>query len=98
MQWHSPGFFLVSSTRETQMNKIATVSPASTDERKRHLDSHFVVIIRPAAVEIESHIALRLAQHPLDQVVLIGERARHAGTGPEHVGILPDGVERNHTA
>ena len=87
---------IVSGVRKTQMNQIATVSPVPADQGKRHLHRYFVVVARPPAVEIKSDVALRLAQHPLDQVVLIGEGTRHAGGSSEYLGILPDGVERNH--
>src|SRR5512132_369495 len=98
VQSHPPSFLIVRGVRKTQMNQIPTVSPAPADQGKRHLHRYFVIVARPPAVEIKSDVALRLAQHPLDQVVLIGEGTRHTGGGSEYVGILPDGVERDYPA
>ena len=88
----------MSGVRKTQVKKIATVAPTSTYQGQRHGDGYFVIIAGPAAIEIEAYVALRLAQDSFEQIVLVGEGARHADGSSEYLGILPDGVESYNTA
>ena len=63
-----------------------------------HLLGHFVVVVRPSVAKIESYVARRFAQRSLNQIVFVGERARHANGASEYAGIFPCRVKRNDAA
>ena len=88
----------MSGVRKAQVDKIMTISPAAADQRKRHFDCHFVVVIGPSTVEIEAHIRFgsvktRSIKSSLNENVL-DMQTPHA----KHIRVLPDGVEGHDTA
>ena len=56
-----PSLLVMFGVWKAEMQKIVAVNPAARDERHGHRDGHFVVVARPAAVEIERDVTKRFA-------------------------------------
>jgi len=70
------------------VQQVAPVLPAARDERHGHPDGDLVVVARPAAVEVEADVPERLREHAVDEIVPVGEGARHADGAAEDLGVL----------